>query len=75
MVDKLITHRRITPVKKRSQSAYNKKVNKITKWYNRLLKERETEKINPNNKQEVKRKELKPLDFYVGLLKKVMENK
>ena len=56
--------------KKRSQSAYQKKVNRITAWYNHLLKERKEEIINPNTKESVKRKELKPLDFYINQLKK-----
>lgn len=71
MSDKIITHRRMTPIKKRSQSCYNNKVKKLEDWHNHLLKCREKEVINPNTKQEVKRKPLKPLDYYIGLLKKV----
>lgn len=58
--------------KKRSQSCYQNKINKLTEWYENLLKERENHpnKINPNTKQEVKRKELKPLNYYIDLLKK-----
>ena len=59
-----------TPVKKRSQSCYQRKIDKITKWYNRLLKFREKEIINPNTKQPSKRKELKPLQFYLDQIKK-----
>ena len=74
MAEKVIAHRRTTPIKKRSQSAYTNKVNKITDWYNHLIKCRENpvkdNLINPNTKQEPKRKELKPLDYYIGLLKK-----
>jgi hypothetical protein len=69
-----ITHRRTTPIKERSSSCYQNKVNKITNWYNHLIKNRENPKkdnlINPNTKQEPKRKELKLLDYYIGLLKK-----
>ena len=65
---------RNTPIKKRSQSAYNNKVKKITKWHKHLLKERELDKINENNKQPIKRKELKELDYYINLLKKPIGN-
>jgi len=72
--EKIITHKKITPIKKRSSSCYQKKVDKITKWYNYLLKERENPKgnnlINPNTKEEPKRKELKELDYYIGKIKK-----
>jgi len=65
---------RTTPIKKRSSSCYQNKIKTITDWYNRLLKCRENPKkdnlINPNTKQEPKRKELKSLDYYIGLLKK-----
>jgi hypothetical protein len=78
MAKELTTHRRITPIKKRSQSAYNNKVKRITDWYNHLLKERENpikdNLINPNTKQEPKRKELYHLDYYISLLKKPKEN-
>jgi hypothetical protein len=70
-MDKQIIHKKNTPTKKRSQSAYNNKVDKLTNWYNHLLKCREKEVINPNNKCPVKRKELKPLEYYIGLLKQV----
>ena len=58
--------------KKRSQSCYNKKVNIITNWYNRLIEYREKnpEVINPNTKCPVKRKELKSLDYYIDQIKK-----
>jgi hypothetical protein len=57
--------------KKRSQSCYDKIVTKVTKWYEHLEKERaKPEVINPNTKQSPKRKELKPLDHYLGLIKK-----
>ena len=58
MADKLIAHKRTTPIKKRSSSCYQKKVDKIIKWYNNLLKCREKEVINPNTKQPVKNVEL-----------------
>jgi hypothetical protein len=59
-----------TSSKKRSQSAYNNKVKAITDWYNKIITYREKEIINPNTKQPVKRKELKPLEYYIELLKK-----
>jgi len=62
--------------KSRTQAGYQKKVDKITKWYNQLLKNREKEVINPNTKQPVKRKELKSLDYYIDKIKKpIGENK
>jgi len=67
---------RLTPIKQRSSSCYQNKVKNLTDWYNHLIDERKNEKINPNTKQEVKRKELKNLDYYIGLLKKPQgENK
>jgi hypothetical protein len=61
--------------KKRSLSCYQNKVNKLTEWYEKLLLEREDNpnKINPNTKQEVKRNELKPLNYYIELIKKSKE--
>jgi len=58
--------------KGRSASSYNKKVARITKWYNYLERERakNPDKINPNNKLAVKRAELKPLEYYIGQLKR-----
>lgn len=58
--------------KKRSQSCYNKIVTKVTKWYEHLEKERsKVGVVNPNNNnQPPKRKELKPLEYYIGLIKK-----
>jgi hypothetical protein len=54
--------------------AYNHKVDKITKWYNRLLEYRKNPQgnnlINPNTKEEPKRKELKSLDWYINKLRK-----
>jgi hypothetical protein len=70
---KVTTHRRETPIKKRSLEAYQRKISKVTKWYNNLLKERENPTvINSNTKQEPKRKQLKPLDFYIDKIKKVV---
>jgi hypothetical protein len=63
--------RRHTPIKKRSQSCYSRKVAKITRWLNRLLNWRKNEIINPNTKQPTKRKELKKLSEYIDLLKPV----
>ncbi len=61
---------RNTPTKKRSSSCYQNKINKITKWYNHLLKCREKETMNPNTKQPIKRKELKPLNWYLEKIRK-----
>jgi len=66
---KLLRKEDIHQLKKKSQSAYDRKVKKIEKWYNHLLKCREKEIINPNTKQETKRKPLKELDYYIKLLK------
>jgi hypothetical protein len=63
--------RRHTPIKKRSPSCYSRKVAKITRWLNNLLKWRENEIINPNTKSPTKRKELKKLSDYIDLLKPV----
>lgn len=67
---KTSTRRRETPMKKRGVEAYEKKVRGIKKWHGHLTKCREKEVINPNNKLSVKRKELKPVDFYVDQVKK-----
>jgi len=62
---------RHTPIKKRSSSCYQNKVDKITEWYNHLLEERKKEiKINPHNKLPYERKELKELDYYISKIKK-----
>ena len=61
---------RHTPIKKRSSNCYQNKVNKITEWYNHLLKCREKEITNPNTKLPTKRKPLKELDFYLDKIKK-----
>lgn len=75
MPDKIITHKRTTPIKQRSSSCYQNKVNRITNWYNHLLKCREKEVTNPNTKCPVKRKELKELDYYIGKIKKSQGDK
>ncbi len=62
--------RRTTPVKKRSDQVYNKKCGKIDKWYNHLLKERETPVVAREGKEPRKRKELQPLSFYISKIKK-----
>jgi hypothetical protein len=79
MPNEVTKKKRNTPIKLRSQSCYNKKVEKVTKWHNDLLKQREQETrmkkkqmINPNTKQEPKRKELKELSYYISLIKKVI---
>jgi hypothetical protein len=68
----IVIKRRTTPVKKRSATVYNRKVNKITKWYEILEKNREIPvRTNPNNKRPVGRKELKPLEEYITKIKKI----
>jgi hypothetical protein len=68
---KVIVHKKTTPRKKRSSSCYQKKVERITKWYNHLLTEKENpEKINPNNKLPYKKRELKELSYYIEKIKK-----
>lgn len=70
-------HRKETPVKKREAGLYQEKVNKITKWYNRLLENRKTP-VEPNtdknhpDKQLRKRAELKPLEYYIERIKKAV---
>jgi len=60
--------------KQRSSSCYQRKIDKLTNWYNQLLKFREKEpKINPHNNLPYKRKELKPLDWYLEKIKKPIE--
>lgn len=56
--------------------SYNHKVEKLTKWYNRLMKIREQcpQKENENLKQLVHRKELKSLDWYISKLSKPKGN-
>jgi hypothetical protein len=49
---------RTTPTKKRSQNAYQKKVNRITAWYERLILLRE-KAIEPNEDKEHKDKALR----------------
>jgi len=49
---------------------YRNKVEKITNWYNNLLKNREKEIINPNTKKLVVKKPLKPLDWYIAKIKR-----
>lgn len=66
-----IAHRKTTPIKKRSSSCYQNKVDRMTKWFNHLLKCRERDKSNPNTTLPVKRIELKDLSFYIGKIKKV----
>ncbi len=70
---------RKTPIKQRSNNCYNRKVAKITKWHNKLTEYRSNPKgnnlINPNTKQEPKRKELKDLSYYIEKIKKPKSNK
>ena len=63
--------------KQRSSKVYQKKVNKIRKWYGRLEKIRKenSNPINKNTKEPVKRRELKPIDFYIDKIKKATEGR
>lgn len=57
--------------KGRNQTTYNRKIQRIRAWYEHLEKERaKGEVINPNNKQSIKRVELKPIDWYIEKIKK-----
>lgn len=59
-----------TPRKKRSPACYQRKVDKMTKWYYRMLKFREKPiAINPHTKIEAKRKPLKSLEEYIATIK------
>jgi hypothetical protein len=47
------------------------KINKITKWYEKLVEKRKKpEIINPHTKLFAKRKELKSLEYYINKIKK-----
>ena len=75
-MSKQITHRKETPIKKRSQNAYQKKVDRVIAWYNRLLELRKKPVEVNKDKEHTdkvlrKRAELKQLDFYIGKIKKV----
>jgi hypothetical protein len=72
-VKEVVTKRRNTPVKYRSQSCYTNKVEAIKKWYMDIMMYREENPvaINPNTKKPAIRKELKPLEFYTDKVKKV----
>jgi len=65
-------HSSSTKTKRDPMKTYRRKVEKITKWYERLiaLREKESVIINPNNKLETKRKELKDLQFYLDKIAK-----
>lgn len=53
-------------------TTYRNKVDKVTKWYNHLIAERENNpnRINLNSKKEAKVKELKSLQDYIDKIKK-----
>jgi len=75
---KQLTHRKETPVKKRDGGCYQKKVGKITKWYNQLV-ENQKKGVEPHpdmhehpDKLPRKQADLKPLDFYISKIKKVV---
>ena len=58
-------------LKGRLQSTYDRKVYRMTKWYNRLLKEKSKPvQLNPNTDLNPKRKELKALADYVALIRR-----
>ncbi len=66
-----VIKRKRLPVKKRGQTTYQHKINRITAWYNRLLKFREkAPETNKHNGQPYKRRELKPLEYYLEKIKK-----
>ena len=73
---KEIIKRKSTPIKKRGQVTYQRKVDRITRWYNRLLKFRKEtpmKSIRINEKgdtKKIERKPLKDLDYYLGKIKK-----
>ena len=71
-------HRKETPVKKRDGGCYQKKVEKATKWYNQLVENQKTN-VEPNkdthehpDKLPRKRADLKPLEYYLERIKKVV---
>jgi len=58
-------------LKGRKLSTYQKKVDKITCWHNKLSHYREkSAEINPNTKLIAKRRELQPLEYYIEKIKK-----
>ena len=67
---------RTTPIKQRSSICYQRKTNRIITWYNRLVELRK-QPVEPNKDKEHTdktlriRKELKPLDYYIGLIKQI----
>ena len=72
---KQITHRKETPVKKRDSDCYQKKVRRITAWYNRLVELRkkpvkENEDKEHTDKTLRKRKQLQNLEYYIDKIKK-----
>jgi len=70
---KQTTHRKETPIKKRDGGVYQKKVAKITNWYNKLVEnQKKSDIINKHNNQPYKRADLKPLEYYIERIKKVV---
>jgi len=59
-------------IKRDPTISYNHKVDRITKWYNRLMKIREQypQKENENIHQLVHRKDLQPLNWYISKIAK-----
>ena len=70
-------HRKETPVKKRGGQCYHTKVEEITHWYNQLVENQKTP-VEPNkdknhpDKLPRKRADLKPLEYYIERIKKVV---
>jgi len=58
-------------MKGRNGRTFANKCERIERWYNKRQKLLSKEaQINPNTKQPAKRKELKPLNFYIDKIKK-----
>lgn len=64
MAEKTISKKRNTPTKKRSQSCYQRKVDKITKWYNHIVKNRQEK-----NAKRIEKKPLKELEYFIKQIK------
>ena len=56
--------------KQRTSATYQIKVDQVRAWYEKLLKDRELEVINPNTGKVKTRKELKSIEYYLDQIKK-----
>jgi hypothetical protein len=65
MANKEIIKRRNTPIKQRSSSCYHRKVERITNWYNHMVKTRQEK-----NALGIEKKPLRSLDYFVDKIKK-----